>query len=198
MKTRSSDLMPWLAALLCLTLAHTAKAADDSEAPKVSNSQVTGAQSKLAEQDIWKRWKLAHDPQEASAEVRLSAGAPTQANKATGLLGMEVRNQDGERLGHIKDLVIDWKTEQVSYAVMSTASKAMPDIGEKLLAVPLAALVVSPDQKHLVLDADKAKVQAAQGIDRHDWPSVSNPSWGAEPFWQRDAERRAAPDQPAK
>jgi sporulation protein YlmC with PRC-barrel domain len=191
-------MIPWLAALFCLTLAHAGRAADDSEAPKVSNSQVTGAQPKLAEQDIWKRWKLAHDPQEASAEVRLSAGAPTQANKASGLLGMEVRNQNGERLGHIKDLVIDWKTEQVSYAVISASSKAMPGIGEKLLAVPLAALAISPDQKHLVLDADKSKVQAARGFDRDDWPSVSNPSWGAEPFWQHDADRRAAPDQPAQ
>ena len=183
MKRRSDNVIPWLAALLCLTLAHAARAVDDSGASKASNSQATSAQPKLAEQDIWKRWKLAHDPQEASTEVRLSAGAPTRANKATGLVGMDVRNQNGERLGYIKDLVIDWKTEQVSYAVMSTASKGMSGIGEKLLAVPLAALAISPDQKHLVLDADKSKVQAARGFDRDDWPSVSNPSWGAEPFW---------------
>jgi sporulation protein YlmC with PRC-barrel domain len=198
MKTRSGNVIPWLAALLCLTLAHAVRATDDSETLKASNSQASGTQPKLAEQDIWKRWKLAHDPQEASAEARLSPGAPAQANKASGLLGMEVRNQKGERLGHIKDLVIDWKTEQVSYAVISASSKAMSGIGEKLLAMPLAALALSADRKHLILDADKSKVQAARGFGRDDWPSVSNPSWGAEPFWQHDAERRAAPDQSAK
>ena len=142
MKIRSGNVIPWLAALLCLTLAHAGRAADDSEVPMVSNSQATGAQPKLAEQDIWKRWKLAHDPQAASTESRLSPGAPTQANRASGLLGMEVRNQKGERLGHVKDLVIDWKTEQVSYAVISAVSTAAPGI-DKLLAVPLAALALS-------------------------------------------------------
>jgi sporulation protein YlmC with PRC-barrel domain len=198
MKIRSSNLTAWLAALLCLTLAPRAKATDAADGPKVSNAQQTSAQPELAEQDIWKRWKLAHDAREAAPEARLSPGAPAQANKASGLLGMEVRNQNGDRLGYIKDLVIDWRTEQVSYAVLNTAPKILPAIDQKLLAVPLAALVPSADQKHLVLNADKSKVQAAQGFDRDHWPSVSNPSWGAEPFWQREADKQTTPGQPAK
>jgi sporulation protein YlmC with PRC-barrel domain len=185
MKRRSSNLTPWLAALLCLTLAPRAKATDAADGPKAANVQQTSAQPELAEQDIWKRWKLAHDAHEAAAEARLSPGAPAQVNKASGLLGMEVRNQNGDRLGYIKDLVIDWRTEQVSYVVINTAPKTLSGIDQKLLAVPLVALVPSADQKHLVLHADKSKVQAAQGFDRDHWPSVGNPSWGAEPFWQR-------------
>jgi sporulation protein YlmC with PRC-barrel domain len=184
MKTKSSNLTPWLAALLCLTLAPRAKATDAADGPKVAKAQQTSAQPQLAEQDIWKRWQLAHDAREAAAEARLSPGAPAPTNKASGLLGMEVRNQNGDRLGYIKDLVIDWKTEQVSYAVLNTAPKILPGIDQKLLAVPLAALVVSADKRHLVLNADKSKVQAALGFDRDHWPSVDNPSWGAEPFWQ--------------
>jgi sporulation protein YlmC with PRC-barrel domain len=183
MKTRSRNLKPWLAALLCLTLASRAKATDAADGPKSSNAQQTSAQPQLAQQDIWKRWKLAHDAHEADAEARLSPGAPAQVNKASGLLGIEVRNQNGDRLGYIKDLVIDWKTEQVSYAVINTAYKVLPGVDQKLLAVPLAALAVSADHKHLVLNADKSKVQASQGFDRHHWPNVNNPSWGAEPFW---------------
>ena len=97
---------------------------------------------------------------------------------------MAVRNQNDEQLGHIKDLVIDPKTEKISYAVMSTAPKALLGINEKLLAVPLSAFTISSDEKHLVLNADKAKVEAAAGFDKNSWPSVSSPSWGAEPFWQ--------------
>ncbi len=55
---------------------------------------------------------------------------------------------------------------------------------DKYLAVPLNALTASPDDKHLILNADKSKVEAAAGFDRNNWPSVGNPSWGAEPFWQ--------------
>ena len=111
---------------------------------------------------------------------------------------MEVRNQNDEHLGHIKDIVIDWKTEQVSYAVLSTAPKSLFGAGGKMLAVPLTALMPSSDQKHLILNADKSKVEAAMGFDSDKWPSVTNPSWGAEPFWQKEAATSPMGAQPAK
>ena len=64
--------------------------------------------------------------------------------------------------------------------------------------MPLTALTASADQKHLILNADKAKVEAAMGFDRNNWPSVNNPSWGAEPFWQKETGKPAVSDQPAK
>ena len=198
MKIRSGKTIAWLAAVACLTPAHAAWAADDGGASRASTSPVASAQPKLAEQDIWRRWKLAHDGPPADTGSSSIPGVPARANRATGLLGMEVRSQNGERLGHIRDFVIDWKTEQLAYAVIGAAPKAFSGPDEKLLAVPLAALAVGPDQKHLVLNADKAKVQAAQGFDRNHWPSVSNLSWGAEPFWQHEAPRPASPDQPAR
>jgi sporulation protein YlmC with PRC-barrel domain len=163
-----------MAALLCLTLAPAAKAGEDADAPKAASSQETSSQTKATE------------------------GAPGKCNKASSILGMDVRNQNDEHLGHIKDLVIDWKTEGVSYAVISTGDRLLLDIKEKLLAVPLTALTLSPDQKCLILNAEKSKVEAAMGFDKNNWPSVSNPSWGAEPFWQKETGKPAATEQPAK
>ena len=163
-----------MAALLCLTLAPVTKATDEADTPKPSTSE------------------------ETSSEAKSSEGAPAKINRASGIVGMDVHNQKDEHLGHIKDLVIDWKTEGVSYAVISTGSKMLLDVNEKLLAVPLSALTVSADQKHLILNAEKSKVEAAMGFDRDNWPSVSNPSWGAEPFWQKDNDKPAATDEPAK
>jgi sporulation protein YlmC with PRC-barrel domain len=163
-----------MAALLCLTLAQWAKAGDEADAPKAST------------------------PQENSTETKSKEGAPAKFNKASGILGMEVRNQNAEHLGHIKDLVIDWKAEGVSYAVISTAPKGLFGMGGKLLAVPLSALTVSPDQKNLILNADKSKVETAMGLDPRNWPSVSNPAWGAEPFWQKGTSTPAVTDQPAE
>jgi sporulation protein YlmC with PRC-barrel domain len=137
-------------------------------------------------------------PPEAGADAKSNEGAPAKFNKARSILGMEVRNQSNEHLGHIKDLVVDWKTEGISYAVINTAPKGLFGIGGKLLAVPLAALTVSPDQKNLILNADKSKVETAMGLDPHNWPSVSNPSWGAEPFWQKETGQPAVTDQPAE
>jgi sporulation protein YlmC with PRC-barrel domain len=185
MSTYISKPMPWLAVLLCLTLTHWAKAADAADASKDAYPPTVKAPPKLAEQDIWRRWKLAHDGSGPRAETRFDQGAPTQANKASGFIGMEVRNPKGESLGHIKDLVFDWKTEQVSYAVVSMAPQNPSGTNERLLAVPLAALAVSSDQRHLILNSDKAKIAAAKGFEPDNWPSVSKPSWGAEPLWHQ-------------
>jgi len=48
----------------------------------------------------------------------------------------------------------------------------------------LAALHTSADGTRLILNADKDKVAQAQGFDRDNWPSVTNPDWGAQPCWQ--------------
>jgi sporulation protein YlmC with PRC-barrel domain len=172
MKIQSRNLTPWMAALLCLTLAPGTKATDEADSPKASTSQTAASESQSTE------------------------SAPTKCNKATGILGMAVCNQNDEHLGHIKDLVIDWKTEQVSYAVIGTSAKGSLGLREKLLAVPLTALTTSADQKYLILNADKSKVETAMGFDKDNWPSVSKPSWGAEPFWQKDTDKPAVNDSP--
>ena len=114
-----------------------------------------------------------------------TTGEPQDYNKGSGFIGMDVQNQQGEHLGHIKDIVFDLNSQKISYAVLSTSPKAMPVDG-KMLAVPLNAFSVSSDQKHLVLNADKSKVEAAAGFSSKNWPDVGSPAWGAEPFWQQD------------
>ena len=164
MKTTYGKIIPWMAALICLTLANMPKAEADDAAP----TKVTGTST--------------------TTDAKGTEGTPAKYNKASGFVGMDVRNQTGEQLGHIKDIVFDLKNERVSYAVMSTAPKALLGINEKLLAVPLTAFTISSDEKHLVLNADKAKVEAAAGFDKNSWPALNNPSWGAEPFWQKTTE----------
>jgi hypothetical protein len=115
---------------------------------------------------------------------RSTTGKPAAYNRASGIVGLNVVNHKDERLGEIQDVVFDLQSERVAYAVMDTGGGILGR--GKLLAVPLSAFTTSPDQKHLILRAEKAKVEAATGIDRDNWPSVSNPSWGAEPFWEKD------------
>jgi sporulation protein YlmC with PRC-barrel domain len=158
MKKTYKKALPWMAALCCLTLTNGFNAAADDDSTKVTRTTDT--------------------------TTTTTEGAPLKANKASSFIGMDIKNQSGEQLGHIKDLVFDLKSQRVAYAVMSTAPKALLGINEKLLAVPLNAFALSSDEKYLVLNADKAKVEAAAGIDKNNWPSVSNPSWGAEPFWK--------------
>jgi sporulation protein YlmC with PRC-barrel domain len=198
MKIRISNMTPWLAALICLTLAPAIKAADEVEPPMAPTPRQTAADPKSDEQGMEPSDKPAHGSHEMSAETQSSEAPPARVNKASGILGMDVRNPNDEHLGHIKDIVFDWKTEQISYAVLSTAPKTLLGLGGKLLAVPLTALTPSGDQKYLILNAEKSKLEAAMGFDSANWPGVSNPSWGAEPFWQKQTTTPPMSDQPAK
>jgi sporulation protein YlmC with PRC-barrel domain len=170
---KTTLLLPWMAGAACLTLATllTVKADDPASSGTATG---TGAQRST--------------DKATTTTAAGTEGVPAKFNKASGLIGMDVRNQSGEQLGHIKDIVIDLRSEKVSYAVMSTAPKALLGINEKLLAVPLNAFTISSDEKHLVLNAEKAKVESAAGFDKNNWPAVNNPSWGAEPFWQKSTE----------
>jgi len=174
MKITYGKVVPWMAALCCLTLANGPKAAADDTAST----------------------KETHTYKTVKTETTSTTAAPAKCNKASSLIGMDVKNQNGEQLGHIKDLVFDLKTELVSYAVMSTSPKALLAINEKLLAVPLKAFTTSSDEKYLILNADKAKVEAAAGFDKNNWPNIGSTSWGAEPFW-RTTEGKAAPVVPS-
>jgi hypothetical protein len=107
----------------------------------------------------------------------------TAVNQASNLIGMEVRNHRNERLGSIKDLVVDLETGQVSYAVMAVGG--FLGMGEKLLALPPQAFARARDQRSLILHADKEAVDQARGFASTNWPDVDQPEWGAEVFWER-------------
>ena len=156
---------PWLATMLCISLAPAVRAADDADAPKVPISQQTRVQPKLAEQDIWKRWKLARDTRETGTKDRSSDSAPMRTTEGCGILAMDVRDQNGEYLGRIKDVVIDWQAKQPSHVVITTAHKGRLGLGGTQVVVPLTALAASPDQRHLILNAERSKVAIAEGSD---------------------------------
>jgi sporulation protein YlmC with PRC-barrel domain len=173
MKTKSKIISAGTAGIALLAVAGGLKAADEVNAPVKAPTEIqAGTGQKDAEYP------------------------PHAYNKASSLIGMEVRNQNDERLGRIEDLVFDLSSERVSYAVIATSKGGMLDLRDKYLAVPLSALKGSVDGKHVILNAEKAKVEAAQGFDRDNWPTVGNPSWGAQPFWQ-ESEPPATQSHPA-
>jgi sporulation protein YlmC with PRC-barrel domain len=104
---------------------------------------------------------------------RTSRDRIRHSDKASGIIGMEVRNKENQKLGEVKDLVIDMNTGRLSYAVLSVGG--FLGIGEKLIALPPGAMKASEDGGHLLLDADKSKIQAAPGFAATAWPSPSDP-----------------------
>jgi len=112
--------------------------------------------------------------------------AISKVNKASSLIGMDVRNTQNEKLGEIKDLVVDLHTGKIAYAVLSVGG--FLGIGDKYIAVPPGAFSVAPDQQRVVLNADKARIQNAPGFAKSSWPDVNGTSWNSDAsYWLSDA-----------
>jgi len=103
-------------------------------------------------------------------------------NRGSNLIGATVKNQQGETLGKIKDIVVDFNTEKVAYAVLDAGTGLLSS--QKLHAVPLRAFQPDADGKSLILNADKEKLSQAQGFERNNWPAMNSSAWGGEPFWR--------------
>ncbi len=111
---------------------------------------------------------------------------------ASTLAGDSVRNPAGEDLGNLDQIMIDIPSGKVAYAVLSFGG--VLGMGSKLFAVPWSALKVDEDQKCLILDADKKKLENAPGFDKDKWPNMADNSWGSEvsrfygvaPYWEKE------------
>lgn len=94
----------------------------------------------------------------------------TDANKASKIIGKEVRNTQNEKIGKVKDLVIDTRAGRIAYAVLSTGGM----FGDgKLIAVPLDALSLKPGEKHFLIDAAKDRLASAPGFSEDNWPRLN-------------------------
>ena len=94
---------------------------------------------------------------------------------ANTLTGEDVYNLQEEKLGDIKEFMLDMNTGQVAYAVLSYGG--FLGMGEKLFAVPWDSLRLDAINKCFVLDVDKDKLKNAPGFDKHDWPDMSDTTW---------------------
>ncbi len=156
------------AALLSLGLAAGAQAQTiQSDTPLRENTAGTTLQT---------------DATRHGASLNDNPGAVSKVNKASSLIGMDVRNTQNEKLGEIKDLVVDLQSGKIAYAVLSVGG--FLGIGDKYVAVPVNAFSVAVEQDRLTLNADKAKIQNAPGFAKSSWPEVNSPTWSTEStYW---------------
>ena len=97
--------------------------------------------------------------------------------RASKLSGLNVRNNEGEKVGTINDLVVDVATGKVEYAALSVGG--VLGIGDKLFAVPFSELKFDHgrDEMYFVLNISKEKLQAAPGFDQSSWPNFADTHW---------------------
>jgi sporulation protein YlmC with PRC-barrel domain len=91
------------------------------------------------------------------------------------LVGNNVYNHDGEDIGDIKEIMLDMRSGKVRYAVLSFGG--FFGIGEKLFAVPWAALTLDAENKRFLLKVEKGILENAPGFDKDKWPNMADQAW---------------------
>lgn len=89
--------------------------------------------------------------------------------RASKLIGKEVRNAQGEKLGKIEDVVVDVNNDEIYYAVLSFGG--FMGMGDKLFAYPVRVFHQGKTADSLVLNVEKQKLKDAPGFETKRWPS---------------------------
>jgi sporulation protein YlmC with PRC-barrel domain len=100
------------------------------------------------------------------------------------LTGYNVTNTEGEDLGEIEDLMIDWRRDQIAYAILSFGG--ILGLGEKWFAIPLNELTLDPIEQRLIFDVEPEVLETAPGFDEATLPDTAEPGWDDEirAFWE--------------
>jgi sporulation protein YlmC with PRC-barrel domain len=116
----------------------------------------------------------------SAAEEAKPADKDTFLYKASTIRGMKVYRDPAlkEELGKISDVVINAKDGSIVYAALSYGGVA--GVGDKLFAVPWNAMKMDANDKTtwLILNMDKAKLEAAQGFNQDRWPTEPDKMFG--------------------
>lgn len=112
-----------------------------------------------------------NDSSGASASSTRSAQVKESRNdmRASELMGKNVKNQQGEDLGKVEDVLVNTNSGRVQYTVLSFGG--FMGMGDKLFAFPLDAFDRSQQRDHLVLNVSKERLEKAEGFDKDKWPN---------------------------
>ena len=100
--------------------------------------------------------------------------APRMLSAGT-IIGDDVYGKGDQKLGEIKELMLDVATGTVNYAVLSFGG--FLGMGEKLFAVPWRAFSLDSANKRFKLDGDVVRFKDAPGFDKDHWPDMADAAW---------------------
>lgn len=96
-----------------------------------------------------------------------------RTHRASRIIGTDVRNKRGDKVGDVKDIVLD-KNGTISYAIVATGG--FLGMGDRLHAVPWSALDTK-GKKDFFIDIDKDALKKAPSFTSRDWPNFTDEEW---------------------
>lgn len=126
--------------------------------------------------------RVEHEPMAAKADMKY--------RKLSALVGMTIKNNQGDELGELEDIVIDTHEGKIAYAVLSMRSGFLK-LNKELAAVPWSSFEIIPELGTARLNADKETLQAI-AFDEKDFPNLADREYsrkiherfGATPYWE--------------
>jgi sporulation protein YlmC with PRC-barrel domain len=106
-----------------------------------------------------------------------SGAQPENLARMSDLVGMPVKDSQGEQAGEIKDVVLDWSSGQVSYAVLDSAG--VTDLDGQYIPIPLQDLSPSPAGGTLTIDLAKQRLSGAPHFSAARWPTPQDAGFTA-------------------
>jgi uncharacterized protein YrrD len=88
------------------------------------------------------------------------------------IIGSKVLNPAGESLGKIEDIIIDFRNDQVAYAILSFGGAF--GLGDKHFAIPWSVIQYNPTDQCAVIDIDKDRLTNAPGFEKENWPDMAD------------------------
>ncbi len=125
---------------------------------------------------------LLASPAMSFAQASAAAMTPAErhdwerSHRISKIIGSDVRNKAGEKIGDIRDLMIDDKGN-IRLAIVSTGG--FLGVGDRLHAVPWEILTLGPKDDH-ILDIDKTHLQNTPGFTSKTWPNLGDDHWMAD------------------
>jgi sporulation protein YlmC with PRC-barrel domain len=114
-------------------------------------------------------------------ETAILATAPVAAARdarASKVIGRDVRDVQGKRIGDVHDLIVDLGSDRIQYVVLSFGG--VMGVGDKLFAFPASSFRNPHSSGDLVLEVAKESLKKAPGFDRKKWPDFGDKTYRQE------------------
>ncbi|HET9843776.1 MAG TPA: PRC-barrel domain-containing protein [Gammaproteobacteria bacterium] len=106
------------------------------------------------------------------------------------VIGVDVKNNEGEDLGCIKEIILEKVEGNVRYIVLECGS--FLGLKGKYFAIPWNSIDYDKDEECFRLDIKKEDFKNAPGFDKDHWPNMADTNWGkqvhayfkSKPYWE--------------
>ena len=106
---------------------------------------------------------------------------PLKVLTATSIIGDKVENTKGEKIGKIKDIMLDITSGKIEYVVLEFGG--FLEFNEKLFAIPFSALKLNPQKQFFILNIEKDFLKKAPGFEKDHWPETNEHYTDVTTYW---------------